>query len=135
MRRLPVHRHSARFVARWEQRSQTVVKRFILLPVPSYELVNRSPAVDVHWHSTADFSAFYDTSIEKEIGDGGAVLVDITDGEAEEFGDASVCGDAEHEQSAVARFEGAVEGFGDFSDLVVVEGLVPFIFLLFLAYF
>ena len=80
----------------------------ILFPVPHNEFVNCFLAVSVDRDSTADLSAFYDGFVVGQIGDGGAVLVDIADGEAEAFGDASAGGNAEHEKFAVACLEDTI---------------------------
>lgn len=52
--------------------------------------------------------------------------MDIADGEAEEFIDASPSGDAEHEKPSVASFKGPGETCGHSSDFGVVKGSCAF---------
>ena len=83
-------------ISRWEERA-ALVSGVVSLPVPVHEFINCLPSVAVDGGGTADFAAFDDGFLKEEIGDGGSVLVNIADGEAEEFGDASASTYAEHE--------------------------------------
>lgn len=73
------HALGALSVPRWEKRT-VFVYGVVSLPVPRNEIGNGLSAVAIDGDGTADFSAFDDASVEKEIGDGGVVLVDISDG-------------------------------------------------------
>lgn len=50
----------------------------VSLPVPRNEIGNCLLAVSIDGDGTADLTTFYDASVEEEVGDGGAVLVDIS---------------------------------------------------------
>ena len=80
----------------------------------------RGGCASVDGDGAADLSTFYNGFVVEQIGDGGAVLVDIADGEAEALGDTSTGGNTEHEKPAVACLESAVKAFCDFSDFVSV---------------
>ena len=72
------------------------------------------------------FSTFDDGSVVEQIGDGGTFLVDIADGEAEEFRYPSVGNHTEDEKPAVAEFKGAGETCRDSADFVFVKGACSF---------
>ena len=95
---LPVHGDRSALIARRKQ-GTLHIEFSVLLPVPANKVFNGTSAVSVDRHGTADLSTGFldDGFIEKQIGDGFAVLVDIADGEAEQFADASASTHAQHE--------------------------------------
>ena len=94
--------------------------------MPANKVFDGIPAVNVHRHGSGEFTAFDDGFIEKQVGDGGAVLIDIADLEAEQLADAAASRNTEHKQSAIARRKRAIEACPNESDFIVVEGSCAF---------
>ena len=78
-------------------------------------------------NGTADLSAFDDGFVVEQVGDGGAVLPHIADGEAEQFADASASGYTEHEKPAIASFiRVSGETCGHSADFVIIKRACAF---------
>ena len=73
-----------------------------MLAMPINEFVNRDSAVDIYWNGTAAPFTFDDGFKIEEIVHRAVVLVDIQEGEPEEFIDAVSSRNAEYEKPAVA---------------------------------
>ena len=102
-----VHWDGTTFVARRKQRTLHI-EFSVFLPVPRDQRLYRESSVGIHRHGSRYLAAFYNGFVKEEIGDGSAVLIHISDRQAEQLRDASASRNTEHEKPAVASFKSCI---------------------------
>ena len=93
-----------------------------MFPVPVDKILDCRSAVGIHRHGSGYLTAFDDGSVEKEIGPGFSILVDIVDCQRKQFGDPAASVYTKHEESTVSVFINAIKAGENEPDFGIIEG-------------